>query len=618
MTNNWFTILMSEKSYEPRAAYSLLVSGTLPLDVNERIDGKPVIGWLRRPYSRSNSNPLYWVNLATTRLRDNYIPNWIYPGEPLAISPGQKQSGTVKFPDFMGPRDNRPYPQLQENEAIFAKLLQMGANPWDSWKEGNQELDGFDLAMGMGCLPLIQACLDHPSRPPMETLYKRTPWVLMGDDAGYKTSTHSKFFDKNDTYMHAAAASGMDTLVQLLVDYGWPVNVKTKYTPLDMARSKETTDILLASGAQWNDTTLSNWETWANKYDKHKATLAKRVEYINSIGMGEGVDKLLGQQAIDAFRKSDTSRLSDILRSAAKSYPDRLGNLEDAENPHLGIYWKALPWGPIKLAPDATLQGSPLFAVSLLALSNCAQGKRKYITRQLADYAVHLPNDQLAEGITSLGMAQIMVSLCASDEKYERFYSQLHHWHAKLRKMDQDELMNAAIDAYKLLSSSQSTATLKNLDMAMNKLMDDALLSGKFDGLRVAMPILLAKGAEHNSLIRSLPKIKQLACVDQLDWAGVFVATIEERKNTVNTVFRENMHSALLNLLENITEAISTDREISPQVKQKINHLSLVIEKINDEDNLIGEKMSYLKKVALEKGVEHRLGEVNPSRSPKM
>lgn len=310
---NWFTVLMSPKGGHLDAAWSLLASDTAPpLNVTELHDGLPVLAFLE--YGRWRGQ--FWETLFEDRAYDSNR-DWSEGFGPLPLAPDEPLPDVPGMPQINGEYSSQGMKtRLSAREAIFAKLVAMGADPWQSWtNEDGKQVDGFDVALAWGCTPLVDLCLRHASCPPVSELHERKAWVLR-EPRKIKDEKGKAVYRETDGVLVAAAGSGYADLAKYLLERGWhPDGLGTGSTPLMVARNVKVTRNLLEGGAQWKPQYVTRWEAMAKKSEAYQATLAERINEVSSHGKADK-DPLatsMANELIESLRKGDNQREYKVI-----------------------------------------------------------------------------------------------------------------------------------------------------------------------------------------------------------------------------------------------------------------------------------------------------------------
>ena len=314
---NWFTVLMSPMGGHLDAAWALLASGTAPpLDVRTLHDGLPVLAYLEHGRRRD----LIWESV-TDAQQYSHWRSWPQ-FDPLQLSLTDPAPTIPSIPMAGGKRTESDWnTMLRANEAIFARLVAMGADPWTPWtytdQDKDSQVDGFDLACALGCTPLVDLCLRHPNCPPLDELHKRKAWTLKKPPS-WADEKGKPLFGEEDGLLVAAAASGYPCMVKYLLDRGWnPEGLGQGRKPLALARMKDSVQHLLGAGAQWDPAYPEVWKTLARKSQSHQETLAARIAVAAEMTSESthSLDEGMARELLEAFQKDDSNRTGRVWRA---------------------------------------------------------------------------------------------------------------------------------------------------------------------------------------------------------------------------------------------------------------------------------------------------------------
>lgn len=608
MKNNWFTTLMAANDSHPEAAYKLLVSEAAPpLDVNAVIGGRTMIGWLERQLSPT---PYYWANLALKDERRYYKTRWAVPGTPLPLGPDQPQSDTISFPD--SPREDKR-PRFDDREAIFAKLLERGADPWIPWESKNGMVDGFDLAIATGCIPLVDACLRHPSKPDISQLRGRTPWnLLSGQDYYGKQGKARGLMSSKDTLVHALSASGQAELLSLLLENGWeaePTGVKR--TPLAMAQTPEVVGALLDAGAQLDEHIIEQWEQWATKFGAHKASLAARMKVISSRDLG-GHDELMGKQVIDAFKKKDWVRLNDILAVKVKgkeknkvSPVERARALADLE-----------PYST-QTKKVGTKGATPFLLMLLHALGRSSKEHKTRAMLICSELAYDNPDRKIWGQISANGAALVMHQTWLATRRQGVSYS-FSQWHKEVRSADKGLLVRQASQAANELFEIGNQAVRENVINSMRTMARELINEHGIEPLMEGVEFFSKTGFDPYDFTYVSEWLVDQSIDEHLSWGPTLVRSNIGKKVLGQNYWVGEMNKFLWELSLHLDRAIENG-EMTETSYRRLEDLVGCFDREKFTGNGYPELASVFKNRLLAKISRHNeMGEVKTFPPPKM
>ena len=614
MRNNWFTTLMSSDGSHPEAAYKLLVSDASPfLDINAIVNGKPVIGWLER--SRVYQ-PYYWANLATKEERRQYQTRWTTPGTPLPLSTNEPDSDTVSFPD--SPRENKN-PRLDIREALFAKLLQMGADPWVPWENENGKVDGFDLAMGTGCLPLIEACLRHPSRPDMSKLYRRTPWNILSGIPHYKSKDGAGkgLMSPKDTLVHAAAASGQNDLLKVLLKNGWETDPGVgKYSPLAMAQNSDVVKILLDAGAMWDDQIISHWDIWASRFISHKSTLAQRIELVSSMALTTQHNEILSKNAVDAFKKKDFPRFYKTLEAAwgDKGKEENMGMLENAralcDLKEYNLPGKA----------GASKKASPILLVLLHAMGRSSMEHKNTALRMITKLAIESPDKKLWGQVIVNGIALVLYHAWTQMSRNGSARSYLiSDWISESKKIDPKKKVKQANQAAIFFYQNGNATVRDYVITSMRVMARELAIRDDIEPIMEGLDFFNETGFDSDDFTYVSNWLSKQPIELHLAWGPMLVRANVGNKTQDKKYWVGGMNKHLWALSSHLDRAIE-NREMKPEAYAKLEDLVMSIDKDKFNENGYDDLAAFFKNRLLAQSVDHnsKRSEKTLSAPPKM
>lgn len=368
---SWLGLLLSGPVSDHTAAWRLLRSGILEVpDPNERVKGIPLIGWLAKA-----SSPNAWLSSGGLY---GQPPVALQPTGVLPLSAAQPWPAVPALPPE-DPTGKGPAGQMKRNVALFAWLLSRGADPWQPWGVTETEAtDGFDIALRWGDASLVAACLRHPSCPPRETLFMRSPWRSVGSNEMVSQDLKG-LLPPTASLIQASALAGHAEVIQCLLAEGWPLvfDPVTRH-PLALASTVPTVQVLLAAGLKMEEavfrgkTVTEQWHLVASQADGyHKKTLVDRIQYMYELGQNgvapapTGLSPLqeMTLSAVKAFVASppDLDGLDRILRVVQP--PARIDGLDNTAQDlqeRESQAWEKLPPAPLRSGKMSRLGSVPV------------------------------------------------------------------------------------------------------------------------------------------------------------------------------------------------------------------------------------------------------------------
>lgn len=206
-------------------------------------------------------------------------------------------------------------------EVVLQHLLEAGADPWKTWEwvasgqSHPERTDGFDLAFALGSAPLLEKCLNHPSAPPLEKLYKRSPWVLRPHA---QAGSLGKRLSKSEGLVSVALACGEVNVATVLLEAGWPLAPPRATHPLVCCRTQEA---LLAfepwlTGKVLPGNVADSWRAWAVEDHLSSRSLAFRLGWLaDQAGQEQVVKKTVALRAVELWSKGQAVELKELLNS---------------------------------------------------------------------------------------------------------------------------------------------------------------------------------------------------------------------------------------------------------------------------------------------------------------
>ena len=206
-------------------------------------------------------------------------------------------------------------------EIVLQHLLEAGADPWKTWEWADSDksppeiTDGFDLAFALGSAPLLEKCLDHPSAPPLEKLYKRSPWVLRPHA---KAGSIGKRLSKSEGLVSVALACGEVNVATALLEAKWPLAPLRATHPLVCCRTQEA---LLALepwlvGKVLPGNVADSWRAWAVEDHLSSRSLAFRLGWLAAqAGQEQVVKKTVAIRAVELWSRCQAVELKELLNS---------------------------------------------------------------------------------------------------------------------------------------------------------------------------------------------------------------------------------------------------------------------------------------------------------------
>lgn len=467
---NWFTVLMSPNGGHLDAAWSLLASGTAPpLDVTALHDGLPVLAFLE--YERWRGQ--FWETVFEDRAY-NSNRDWSAGFGPLPLTLDDPLPEVPEIPMSNGEYSSKGYrTRLNAREAIFTRLVAMGANPWESWtnKDGKQ-IDGFDVAVAWGCTPLVDLCLRHPGRPPIETLHTRKAWVLR-DPRTMKGESGKEVYRKTDGVLVAAAGGGYACLIKYLLEHGWdPEGLGTGSTPLSVARNAQVTRYLLEGGAKWDDRYIARWETMAKKSEAYRETLAARIQEASSHSHTDN-DPLAASMAnelIDSLRKGMDQREYKVIEVTSGPGPSYKRRKIEA--------WQKLNTARARKKPlllEAALMGFGSIAAKTLVRCRNLMG-------ELHD---HCPEQDLG-GALPLGFGYLLTAHSHTAKRSRSGYTIYTTIADGFQALDPEQKVKVLLDTFRAIAEHGTQSQTENARVTLVGRIDHLLDHGEIGGEHLA------------------------------------------------------------------------------------------------------------------------------------
>lgn len=455
---NWFTVLLAPKSRHLDAAWILLSSGTAPpLNVHERHDGIPVLGLLEHGWSREQFFRGVFETSAFHSPRE-----WSNGYSPLPLD---MESPLPEVPAFPAQdMDVKAWKTaLHAREAIFARLVAMGANPWTSWTNADGEtVDGFDLAFSWECTPLLDLCFRHPDCPPLETLHARTAWKLRQPPIS-KDEKGTPIFQKSDNLLTAAAASENPCLVEILINKGWNLEGKPgNRPPLRGVKNVKILEQLLQAGATWKPEYSETWQALAKRNEAHNHTLAKRMQTVVDLNVATSttIDAAIANELLDAFLKNNQQLILNVMKSKLGE-GNKLPSMKDTAS-----VWEALDGARNK-------KRSLLLDVFLYGIRPKVSKEKIARCRNLIGNHFSIYPEKEIEGASLLGLSKLLTAYLKS--KAKGTYSTHIVTEKTFDDLEPGNKVKTLIDTYKLVVNHANNSTLTDTRMIMMTLLEDLI-----------------------------------------------------------------------------------------------------------------------------------------------
>lgn len=350
----------------PWPAWQAVGSGALSIDDPlETVDGVPLLGLLDSDGA--------WNRLG--RFPHDFPPHW--SGESLPLSSSGPWPSSPRFPPT-----GRPNPHASRAdgythaEALFAVLLAAGADPWVSWPAADScdnERDAFDLAVSWGSAALVEACLRHPSRPPLDVLHARSAWRAIAPGERIESPKQRAWIESAQTLVQLSAMCGHAQALGVLLAYDFPLTRQFgQRHPLALAQTADVCKTLLSHGVRLKDAIFQGqslvvqWELLANVSVAHARTLETRKDVLGS-QLQQVQENRTPQEwaryALTSFRRGSVDELKNGLKHAA---PDLASVIDD---PNPARSQQAVAQALLRFSGGENLQDCSIFKLGDYCLS---------------------------------------------------------------------------------------------------------------------------------------------------------------------------------------------------------------------------------------------------------
>ena len=442
------------------AVHTLLSTGMATVPEEYPTSPRPLFEALLRGDGRSQC----WSFLSYTGINEEWPRS--RKGGPLPLTPEDTFPDRPALPGPAGviPNNANLEDYLKVHEAVFARLLAAGANPWLEVQLPSGPVDGFDLACAWCCTPLIEACLRHPDRPDLETLHGRNPWRAMAPPT-WKDEHGSPFFSQDNTLVHAFSANGDVDSLRLLLAHGWKAHPDTSArAPIEVAASEQIVETLLEAGATWKEDYAASWNALAPHHMGLSKTLVARHNRVVREEDPQVAAERMALIAIKGFRErkpQDRDRALDFFMNKAREETETPPHADsDAEALKA---WMAMPEVGIYARGEKV---APLFHICRRGIMDqTGNGKLfYYVAYMLARGTQTLPTAKVADECTVQGMAHLFVARSFLRGNNRRTSENLASILAKHQPREADgELVRDILQSVKAVTRGSSSETSKKI-----------------------------------------------------------------------------------------------------------------------------------------------------------